>query len=513
MNTEPDNAPRSTEPAGRPLPFSGQERKSTPKRIGKYEVLDVISATKMGVVYKVNDPEMKRVVALKMPARRAVEGLESGVRERFLRERNIAAQLNHAGILPVHDQGEEQDFPFYTMPYVEGRSLLDEVEMAKPALDQRLELFLRLCKVSGDFHRAGYVHRDLKPENVMVDKNGDLRLFDFGLAKSITKPLPKLTLDDQFLGTPEFMAPEQTPPNDPDDITPAADIHALGVVLYWLLTGEHPYSFPNRSDKAAVTEAIRTAAPKPPSQVGLRPPVRFDALVLRCLRKNPAERPQTAAALADELKAVIEGPVVGTAPAASGTASQPNWLPWVAGAAALLALALALFPRNGAKDTRGKDSLPTPSPLSPAQPPTPAAKPTALPDAPPALVASSEAPNTGTTALVPVTPLPRVNTPVPTALWPLYSHAKAALHDDFDKRRMGAVLLQWQPGQAGARPATIRLVASSGSAAAPQRVEPNGAAVFYAPAGTAVFELVTTEEVTRWSVSVIESEVTYGILR
>jgi serine/threonine-protein kinase len=293
VNAALDLVAQTTELAGPPLPHSGGPGDTIPRRIGKFRILDLL-AQGMALVYKALQDHPRRVVALKVPCGGRLLGPE--VRERFLREIRLTASMDLAGIVPVLEVGEIDGAPFYTMPFIEGYSLADFVQVANPVLARRLEVFQRICVVAQGLHQRGVVHCDLKPANVIVDKHGEVRLLDFGLARSLAESESPHSKEMIVGGTLQYMAPEQTLPGRAERLTPAADVYSLGVILYWLLTDSHPYHASGSHETALA--AVRQAVIQPPSQLrpGLGP--RFDRVVMGCLAKDHARRPPHAGALA-----------------------------------------------------------------------------------------------------------------------------------------------------------------------------------------------------------------------
>ena len=150
MNPQTQQPTTTTEPAGPPLPFYGQEDANIPRQIGKFNILDLV-ARSMALVYKAEQENPRRIVALKMP--RGGRLLSAEARHRFKREVELAASIEHAGIVPVLEVGEIDGVPYYTMPFIEGRALQEHVQMGKPDLGNRLELFCNICKVVQAIHR------------------------------------------------------------------------------------------------------------------------------------------------------------------------------------------------------------------------------------------------------------------------------------------------------------------------------------------------------------------------
>ena len=494
MNTEkPDTNPR-TEQAGPPLPLFGQEDR-IPERIGRFRILDVL-AKGMALVYKAEQDNPRRIVALKIP--RGGKLLSAEVRQRFLREVQLAANLEHAGIVPVLEAGEIDGVPFYTMPFIEGRSMSQHIEMAyvpghlawserevaegahghalSPTSFTRdarsrgshMELFLRLCDVVQALHAEGLVHRDLKPDNVIVDRHGSVRLLDFGLAKAVGDG-STLSGDQSLLGTLQFMAPEQTLEGGQKDITPAADVYALGIMLYWLLTGAYPYN--SKGEREAVLRTIREAKPRPPSEANpaLRP--LYDRVVLACLAKKPADRPPTAGDLAARLRAAANTQGDSALPRVGSSSRKARWL--MAGVVILLAAAVwaaCLFAKRPAHHEPPNDAegLTIPAnPSGPAQPPVVASR-----------IETYSSDEISALLTVP----PPVGQPetLPKDLWPIYERAFAKLRDDFSLGRCGAILVWNRPGGNDAE-------VSWGSEKEPSRetrsLPAGGAAVLYLPSG------------------------------
>ncbi|NJD09257.1 MAG: hypothetical protein FIB01_02055, partial [Gemmatimonadetes bacterium] len=250
----------------------------------------------MATVYLATDLKHNRDVALKVlrPDLAATLGPE-----RFLREIEIAARLQHPNILPVHDSGEAAGFLFYVMPYVEGHSLRERLsEHGELPVAEAVRILREVADALAHAHAHGVLHRDIKPENVMLSGRHAL-VADFGVAKAVHEATgrQKLTTVGIALGTPTYMAPEQAAADPHADHR--ADIYAFGVTAYELLAGRPPFT---GLTAQAILAAHMTEAPAPVS--GLRPllPQALAQLVMRCLEKKPADRPQSA----DELLSVLE---------------------------------------------------------------------------------------------------------------------------------------------------------------------------------------------------------------
>jgi hypothetical protein len=221
--------------------------------------------------------ELDRPVALKVLHPDLGEG--ASFAERFGREARTLARLAHPHIVSVYDFGHDGDLYYLVMELVDGVNLRQAIEAGGMEPKQALAIVPRICEALQFAHDQGVVHRDIKPENVLLDRQGAVKIADFGLAKLVGAPVsePRLTAAEQVLGTPHYMAPEQI--ENPKDVDHRADIYALGVVLYELLTGELPLGrFPSPSKKVRVD-------------------VRLDDVVLRTLEKEPDLRYQRASDL------------------------------------------------------------------------------------------------------------------------------------------------------------------------------------------------------------------------
>ena len=271
----------------------------TPKKIGRYEILEELGHGAMGTVYRAKDPAMDRVVALKTIISLAlVSDQKSEFRERFYREARAAGALAHPGIVPVFDVGEHEGLPFLVMEFISGKTLADAVKKGeRMTLDRVCEIGQKIAEALGYAHQHGVVHRDIKPANILLtskEAHGIERpkITDFGVAKLAAG---HTTLTGQILGTPAFMPPEQFTGAPIDG---RADIFSLGVVLYWLATGEQP--FPGESITAVSYKVVHTE-PVAPRRLNPSIPLKLESIILKCLAKNPDERYQTGEDLARDL--------------------------------------------------------------------------------------------------------------------------------------------------------------------------------------------------------------------
>jgi tRNA A-37 threonylcarbamoyl transferase component Bud32 len=248
------------------------------------EILELIGQGGMGAVYKARQPKLDRLVAIKiLPAE---WGRDPAFAERFAREARALARLNHPQIVAVHDFGEAGGFPFLIMEYVDGVNLRQLLQSGRLEPAQALAIVPQLCDALQYAHEEGIVHRDIKPENILLDRRGRVKIADFGLAKLTRRSVAEFTLTGsrQVMGTLDYMAPEQR--TNPQDVDHRADIYALGVVLYEMLTGELPLG--------------RFA---PPSQRAEVDP-RLDEVVFRALEREPGRRYQRISEVKTDVEAV-----------------------------------------------------------------------------------------------------------------------------------------------------------------------------------------------------------------
>jgi hypothetical protein len=256
----------------------------------------------MGAVYKAEPTELRRPVALKVMLRGTGQAAP-GERERFEREAKLVGKLNHPNIVRVFKAAWNDDLCWFTMEFVQGQDFKVVLRSGQSPIRKGAEIVAKVARAMDFAHRHSVIHRDLKPQNIMVvEESGEPKVLDFGLAKSISKEQQeKLTQMGSFLGTPAYMAPEQAG-GDPDAIDARADIYALGAILYEVLTGRPPFT----GKKAIqVIKAVLKEDPVPCRQIFPQAPAELEAVALKCLRKDPAERFQTAGEMADAIEAVI----------------------------------------------------------------------------------------------------------------------------------------------------------------------------------------------------------------
>jgi serine/threonine protein kinase len=272
-----------------------------PQTIGRYEILSELGHGAMGSVYRAHDPTMDRTVAIKTILAAALTGPLAGeYRERFIREARAAGRLSHPGIVTVYDVNEQEGTPYLVMEFVAGRSLAAAMDAGERfSIDRIYELGQQVAEALGYAHRNGVVHRDVKPANILLAAPGPgeverAKLADLGVAKLTAT---QITTTGQLLGTPAFMPPEQFTGVPIDG---RADLFSLGVILYWLATGDKPFA---GDTITAVSYKIVHSEPAPPRRINPAVPVAMERIIMKCLEKDPATRYATGEALAADLAA------------------------------------------------------------------------------------------------------------------------------------------------------------------------------------------------------------------
>jgi serine/threonine protein kinase len=313
---------------------NGHVAPPTVRYFGDYELLEEVARGGMGIVYKARQVSLNRLVALKM----ILAGSFASSRDiqRFRAEAEAAANLDHPHIVPIYEVGEHQGQQYYSMKFIVGTSLANH-----PAGTPRREVegLVDVARAVHHAHQRGVLHRDLKPSNVLVDSQGTRLVADFGLAKRLAAGDGSFTETGQVLGTPKYMAPEQAAGRK--DLTVAADVYSLGVILYERLTGQTPFTGDN---VLTLLRQARELEPLRPSLI--RPGLNRDleTVVLKCLEKEPGRRYPSAEALADDLANWLSGRPI-TARPVSQAERFWRWCrrnPAVAGLTAAVASALIL---------------------------------------------------------------------------------------------------------------------------------------------------------------------------
>ncbi|HEV3448096.1 MAG TPA: serine/threonine-protein kinase, partial [Gemmataceae bacterium] len=288
----PEESPTPGEGPDGPVPAAPDR---VPGSLPDYELLAEIGQGGMGVVYKARQKSLNRLVAVKM-IRAGGPAREDDLR-RFRNEAEAVAHLDHAQIVPVHEVGEHAGQHYFTMKLIEGGSLDRQLACFSAEPKAAARLLAAVARAVHHAHQRGILHRDLKPGNVLVDAAGQPHVTDFGLAKRVEVD-SSLTQSGVLIGTPSYMAPEQTS-GVRGAITTATDVYGLGAVLYAMLTGQPPF----RGDHVLETlRQVREQEPQSPSAVNPRVDRDLATITLKCLRKEPEQRYASAAALADDLE-------------------------------------------------------------------------------------------------------------------------------------------------------------------------------------------------------------------
>lgn len=273
------------------------------QRIGRFEVVKELGRGAMGAVHLARDPLIGREVAIKTIALTGLSDTERGAyRQRFFREAQAAGKLAHTGIVTIYDVGEDETsrLPYIVMEFIAGRTLADILEgTAGPLpLAQSLAWIRQVAQALSYAHVRGITHRDVKPANILITPEGDAKLTDFGIARLRNT---HLTTAGDLLGTPAYMSPEQVEGKPADG---RSDIFSLGILLYWLLTGQKPFDGENPGE---VMFKIAYKDPAPVTQLQPQLSAGFDAIMVRALAKDPQQRYAVARELALDLEDIERG--------------------------------------------------------------------------------------------------------------------------------------------------------------------------------------------------------------
>jgi eukaryotic-like serine/threonine-protein kinase len=282
----------------------------------RYEVEGRIGAGGMAEVWRGHDRVLNRTVAIKTLLPQFAR--DASFVDRFRREAQAAARLNHPGIVSVYDSGTDGDTPYIVMHLIEGRTLADFLESGKtlPPM-QAAKIAQEVAEALAAAHAQGVIHRDIKPANIMITRDGKVLVMDFGIARLISGP-ETAPQTSAVMGTASYLSPEQAQGQSVDART---DIYSLGVVLYEMLTGRPPFT---GDSPMAIAYKQVNATPEPPSSVDPDVPPELDAVVMRALSKNPANRYQSGQEFAADLERARTGGQVLATPLlpASGEATQ-----------------------------------------------------------------------------------------------------------------------------------------------------------------------------------------------
>jgi serine/threonine protein kinase/Tfp pilus assembly protein PilF len=289
-----DIHPEATETYQKPI----QELSTGSTFAGRYQIIEELGKGGMGRVYKVFDTRIKERVALKLI--RQDIGSDRETIERFSNELKLARRIRHKNVCGMFDIGEAEGAHFITMEYVHGEDLKSMIHMSGSlSLGMLLSVGKQVCDGLAEAHGLGVVHRDLKPQNIMIDKNGNAKIMDFGIARSIREK--GITGPSVMIGTPEYLSPEQA---EAKEVDPRSDIYSLGIILYEMATGRVPFE----GDTAlSIAMKHKGEIPKDPKELNPDIPDDLSRVILKCLEKDKVRRYQTAAALREELDRIEKG--------------------------------------------------------------------------------------------------------------------------------------------------------------------------------------------------------------
>jgi eukaryotic-like serine/threonine-protein kinase len=270
----------------------------TAKKFGRYEIIDELGRGGMAVVYLAHDPYVKRQVAIKVISHQF--SADADFRQRFQYEAEIIAGLEHAAIVPIYDFGYEEEQSFIVMRYMPGGTLEQRLTDEPMKLADIAPIMERVAAALDAAHAKGVIHRDIKPANIMFDDREQAFLSDFGIAKAVHSPAG-ITGDEGMLGTVEYMSPEMI---EGKEINGRADIYALGIVLYRMLTGQFPFA----KESLIATIMAHVSEPVPSVRELLpRSRVPWDDVLQKALAKEPDERYQAAGELAQDVNSLLSG--------------------------------------------------------------------------------------------------------------------------------------------------------------------------------------------------------------
>jgi hypothetical protein len=265
-----------------------------PTNIGGYELLEELGRGGMGIVYKARQIAVDRIVALKMILRGHLASPDE--LQRFRAEAAAAAQFDHPNIIPLHEVGEHDGRPFFSMKWIEGDSLAERIADLRTNIRAAVNMLATVARAVHYAHQRGIIHRDLKPANILIDGQQRPHVSDFGLARP-TEGGSGQTQTGMIIGTPSYMAPEQA--SGKKDVTTAADVYSLGAILYELLTGRPP--FKAETPLETVLQVI-DANPQSPHAIDSKIDRDLELICLKCLAKDPQDRYGSAEALAADLE-------------------------------------------------------------------------------------------------------------------------------------------------------------------------------------------------------------------
>ena len=271
---------------------------STPARVGRYEILEIIGSGANGRVARAFDPLIARIVAIKLLPTELAQG---EARQRFVQEARVVGQISHPAIMTLHDMGvdETSQTPYLVLEFIKGQPLNKVIDRGSIALSRACAWAGNVAEALGVAHRKGVIHGDVKPANILINEYDHVKLTDFGMARLASYD----SRNTPLLGSPAYWCPEQIL-GKPQDAR--SDIFSLGVVLYEMVTGRRPF---DADSLQGICARVLSSTPLPPSHANPSIPASLNELIVSCLAKDPAHRCSNAETLAEKLYPFARRPV------------------------------------------------------------------------------------------------------------------------------------------------------------------------------------------------------------